>query len=87
MNITVLALATYRLVKQVPQARVSWNEDIESRVTATSKLIAQIKSIKMVGYAVDMANYLQSLREKEVEGSKKYRLLSSALVASGTFHI
>lgn len=60
-----------------------WNKAIETRVSETSKIISQIKSIKMAGHVPEMVDYLQSQREQEVEESKKYRLLSAVMTSTG----
>ncbi|KAK3180626.1 hypothetical protein K4F52_007976 [Lecanicillium sp. MT-2017a] len=64
-------------------AQMVWNKAIEARVSETSKVISQIKSIKMAGHVPEMVEYLQSRREEEVEQSKKYRLLSAVMTSTG----
>lgn len=57
----------------MPSAQKLWNEAISNRVAKTSKMISQIKAVKMTGLEDVMSDYIQSLREEEVEHSKKTR--------------
>ena len=65
--------------------RRSWNEKIEERVSATSYILTQLKSIKISGFAPIMADYLQSKRLGEILTSRQERLLRVGLHASRMF--
>ncbi|KAJ6785359.1 hypothetical protein PWT90_03234 [Aphanocladium album] len=47
--------------------RKAWNEEIESRVAATSNVLAQIKGVKAMGLSNAILEYIQAKRQKEVE--------------------
>lgn len=64
-------------------ALVAWNKEIENRVTVTSSIIQQIKIIKMIGLTSVVTNLVQSLRQTEIEYSKKFRILFIVMQASG----
>lgn len=58
----------------MPLAQKDWTASIADRVEKTSKMIAQIKAIKMTGLEDVMATYVQNLREIEVDHSKRTRV-------------
>lgn len=63
----------------------SWNFHIESRVSRTSKILSQLPSIKMLGLGPKIAEYVQSLRVREVDASKTYRSIHAGAVAAASF--
>jgi ABC-type bacteriocin/lantibiotic exporter with double-glycine peptidase domain len=54
-------------------ARTAWNEKVQTRVGATSNVLAQLKSIKMSGLSSVLSEFLQRLREEEIKASLKER--------------
>ncbi len=54
-------------------ARTIWNEKVETRVAATSNILAQLKSIKAMGLTEVMSTYLQDTRVEELDTSAKER--------------
>lgn len=56
-------------------ARIAWNEKIQARVAKTSNLLAQLKSVKMMGLAPPMTSYVQTLRNAEIKTSLTERNL------------
>lgn len=76
----VSAIATYFLGKWMATAFAAWNKTIEIRVAKTSKVIGQLKAIKMFGLGPTISKYLQSLRETEIASSNKFRGLQSVSV-------
>ncbi|KAJ3496548.1 hypothetical protein NLG97_g2578 [Lecanicillium saksenae] len=54
-------------------ARRAWNEEMESRVAATSNILAQIKGIKSMGLSNAILEFIQEKRQKEVEVSLRDR--------------
>ena len=54
-------------------ARAAWNGKVETRVAATSNVLAQLKSIKMSGLSSVLSDFLQNLREEEIQASLKER--------------
>lgn len=69
----------------MPSAQKLWNEAISDRVAKTSKLLASIKAVKMTGLEVFMSDYIQNLREVEVEHSKATRTWTMRNYAIGTY--
>ncbi len=65
-------------------AKVEWSKGVQKRVHVTASLLAQIKSIKMMGLSEYMRDTIQGLRVTEVEFSKKFRVLISWLSFLGT---
>lgn len=61
------------LGKKMAVARALWNGQIESRVAATSNVLAQIKDIKLMGLAGTVTKYLQEKREAEMVSSREDR--------------
>ncbi|OAA51141.1 Vacuolar metal resistance and drug detoxification protein [Beauveria brongniartii RCEF 3172] len=57
----------------MPSARTIWNEKVETRVAATSNVLAQLKSIKAMGLTEAMSTYLQEKRIDELATSLKER--------------
>ncbi|KAJ3495541.1 hypothetical protein NLG97_g3322 [Lecanicillium saksenae] len=73
------------MAKYSGPAMAAWNEKISQRVSQTSKVLSQLKVIKMLGLGPTVATYLQGLREGEVASSKKYLTFHSLLFASQMF--
>ncbi|KAJ6779421.1 hypothetical protein PWT90_03877 [Aphanocladium album] len=74
------AIATYFLGKWMATAFAGWNKSIEIRVAKTSKVISQLKAIKMFGLGPTISQYLQNLRADEMVASNKFRGLQSISV-------
>lgn len=66
-------------------ARAAWNQEIETRVAATSNILAQIKGIKSMGLSNTMGEYLQEKRRKEISVSMRERRTRIYLFALGEF--
>ncbi|KAK0715060.1 P-loop containing nucleoside triphosphate hydrolase protein [Lasiosphaeris hirsuta] len=66
--------------KMIP-AQIAWNQAIQKRVSSSSKMLAQMKGIKIMGLASYFSTYIQDLRQGEIELSKKMRLLMVLLEA------
>lgn len=62
---------------------MAWNNEIEHRVSITSDMLQQIKTIKMVGLAPSVSDLVQDLRHSEMEQSKPFRILFTIMQASG----
>lgn len=67
-----------------PAMRV-WNDHIESRVSKTSQIISQLPAIKILGLGPVTSEYIQSLRRREMEMSKKYRTIRAGATAAASF--
>lgn len=71
---TVIAsIATFHVSKRMAKARTAWNEKIEARVSDTSNVLAQLKSIKAMGLSKAFSNYLNQKRVEEVNASMAER--------------
>lgn len=66
-------MASFYTTKRMAAARTTWNAKIESRVSITSNILAQLKSIKMMGLEKVVANYIQSCRAGEIKESRNER--------------
>lgn len=62
-------------------ARLAWNEKIETRVAKTSNILAQLKSVKMMGLTPPMSSSVQNLRNAEIKTSLTERRLRVVLHA------
>ncbi|OAQ99171.1 hypothetical protein LLEC1_07152 [Akanthomyces lecanii] len=76
------AIGTYFIGNWMATAFAAWNKSIEIRVSKTSKVIDQLKAIKMFGLGPTISIYLQKLREVETASSNKFRALQSASVVA-----
>lgn len=54
-----------------------WNENIETRVAKTSRVLAQLPAIKALGLGPSIAQYIQHLRVVETQSSRKYRVIQA----------
>lgn len=64
------------LTTYIPDARKRWNGGIDTRVSCSTTVLSQLRNIKIIGLAPSMGRQLQSLREAEVELSRKNRKVS-----------
>ncbi|KAM3536194.1 hypothetical protein MY4038_000660 [Beauveria bassiana] len=69
----ITALGAYIVTKNMASARTIWNQKVETRVAATSNILAQLKSIKAMGLTEAMSTYLQEKRVDELASSLKER--------------
>lgn len=63
------------------RTRKDWNEHIETRVAATSNVLAQMKDVKMMGLAPAMAEHLQEMHDAEIKVSLRDRTSLSCVFA------
>ena len=82
----VTIAGTYVIGKHMPSAQKLWNEATSDRVAKTSKMMSQIKAVKMTGLEDVMSDYIQSLREEEIEHSKKTRTWLMRNYVLGTYN-
>lgn len=71
--------------KYLTPALRHWNTVIETRVAKTARVLSQLPGIKMLGLAPQMAEFLQYLRVKEIEESRRYRYIQAASISTGAF--
>ncbi|KAJ6780150.1 hypothetical protein PWT90_01966 [Aphanocladium album] len=57
--------------KVIAKARGATSKQTQNRVTATSNILAQIKSVKSMGLSKALSSYLQKKRESEVNAAMK----------------
>lgn len=72
----------YYLGNHTGAAMAAWNAQIMHRVAETSKVLSQLKVIKMIGLGPTISIYLQRLREAEIVYSKKYQAFRAIIYAS-----
>lgn len=70
--------------KLITPATKHWNQTIQTRVTRTSVILAQLPAMKMLGLAPQGIEYIQHLRETEIQASRKSRTIRSFSIASAT---
>lgn len=63
-------------------ALATWNGKVQFRVAETSKVLSQLRVIKMLGLGPTATAYLQRLRAIDIEYSKKYRIFSAILMGA-----
>lgn len=85
LTIAVTAIGSYVVGKKMPLAQKDWTASIADRVEKTSKMLSQIKAIKMTGLEDVMATYVQNLRETEVGHSKRTRVWLLRLYVIGMY--
>lgn len=80
-----LAFATFMGIlygKHITPALRFWNQNIEARVAKTSRVLAQLPGIKMLGLGPKMTEFLQHLRIEEIKSSRRYRLIQGASIST-----
>ncbi|KAJ5737499.1 uncharacterized protein N7483_002624 [Penicillium malachiteum] len=68
-------LAAAPLSSRMGKAQGQWVERVQSRVSMTSNLLRDIKSVNMLGLSGVMYNYITTLRKAELETSKRFQKL------------
>lgn len=66
-------VASFYVAKKISRARTAWNGAIQTRVAATSTVIAQIRDIKAMGMSHTVRQYLQEKRHEEIQTSMQDR--------------
>lgn len=77
------ALASSQIGKYTRSRQRLWLQAIETRTGAISETLASIKGLKMLGLTSSISKYLQALREKELEISKRFRKLQISNIFMG----
>ncbi|KAI1857175.1 uncharacterized protein JN550_013412 [Neoarthrinium moseri] len=80
---TTAWLITSRLMKAMRPARMIWGKAIKERVSASSAMLAQIKSLKMMGLTHYISRSIQNLRVHELDVSRKFRLALIRILTTG----
>jgi hypothetical protein len=79
----VSAIATFEIGRRLAPALITWNKEIQNRVSITSSILPQVKSVKMIGLKPVVTGLVQDLRGTEIEYSKRFRLIQIVMKASG----
>ncbi|KAJ6780656.1 hypothetical protein PWT90_01316 [Aphanocladium album] len=76
-------LSSFFFGKYSVSAVTFWNEQIQERVTKTSRVLSQLPAIKSLGLGPQVAKFIQSLREAEVAASKSCRTIQAFAIGAG----
>lgn len=76
-------MLTSHLMKAMRPARMSWGKAIKERVSASSNMLAQIKSLKTMGLISYMSTSIQNLRVAELDVSRKFRVALIRILTTG----
>ncbi|KJZ73968.1 hypothetical protein HIM_06636 [Hirsutella minnesotensis 3608] len=71
----ISAIASFEIARRTGPAHVAWNQKTETRVSAISNILSQLKSIKTSGLGCAIADSIQTLRVIEIDQSKTHRIL------------
>lgn len=71
----VCTVAMTKLSKHMGPAMKDWNAAIQVRTSITSKVLGQMKEVKMLGYSERWSTKIQDKRVHELQQSKKFRTL------------
>ncbi|TVY60887.1 ABC transporter FUM19 [Lachnellula suecica] len=72
----VCTLVMFRISPLIGRAFAAWNKGIQERVSLTSSILGNMKEVKLLGLTERWAAEIQNQRVKELELSKKARILS-----------
>ncbi|KAJ6779774.1 hypothetical protein PWT90_04952 [Aphanocladium album] len=70
---SISAVGTYIATKNMASARTLWNAKVETRVAATSNILAQLKSVKAMGLTEVLSSHLEEKRKEEIKSSMHER--------------
>ncbi|KAK4444912.1 ABC multidrug transporter [Podospora aff. communis PSN243] len=73
----VTTAISLKAASYVTTRQKQWLEAIQARISFTSHILGNMKSIKMLGLAGRFESMIQSLRIRELDFSKRFRRLSS----------
>lgn len=79
----VCTAATHFLSKSMAPAMADWNRAVQKRVGDSSMMLSQMKGIKMMGLSDFMFDSIQGLRVYELDLSKRFRWVQSAVATVG----
>ncbi|KAK1982529.1 ABC multidrug transporter [Colletotrichum cereale] len=77
------ALASFFIGKLATKYQKIWIDSVQHRVSDTTHVLNNIKSIKMMGMTAPLAERIQQQRMKEIERSRAYRKVDTAQMAVG----
>ncbi|KAE8441372.1 hypothetical protein EG329_005475 [Mollisiaceae sp. DMI_Dod_QoI] len=80
---TASTLVIFRISPLVGRAFAAWNKGIEERVSLTSSILGNMREVKLLGLTDRWAMDIQVSRVKELEFSKKARILSTYRLVLG----
>jgi ATP-binding cassette, subfamily C (CFTR/MRP), member 1 len=73
------------VAKHLQSRQKAWNTATQSRVAATSNMLAHMKVVKMLGFQHRLAEGIQLLRAAELSAASKVRWMMVWYNASGWF--
>ncbi|KAH7388905.1 ABC transporter [Cadophora sp. MPI-SDFR-AT-0126] len=76
----VSTMITSKSSSYVTTRQKVWLEAIQKRVNFTSETLGSMKSVKMLGLTDKLGSIMQTMRERELNLSKRFRRLSSGLI-------
>lgn len=85
LPLAVATVSGHLYGKHISAALKSWNKVVETRMAKTSRVLAQLPGIKMLGLGPKTAEYVQYLRIQEITSSFKLRCIQSASISTTGF--
>lgn len=73
---TVCTLVVFRITPLVGTSFATWNKGVQERVSLTSAVLGNMKEVKLLGLTNRWAVDIQAHRVRELDLSKKARILS-----------
>lgn len=72
-TLVVCTISTSYITKLLPPRQKKWNQAIQDRVALTSKMLSNMKTVKMMGFSNYIATTLQEARMSELAASAGFR--------------
>lgn len=69
----VCTLSTSYITRLLPTRQKKWNQAVQDRVALTSKMLSNMKTVKMMGFSGYIATTLQAARMAELAASAGFR--------------
>lgn len=69
----VCTLANSYISKLLPSRQKAWNQKVQERVALTSKMLSNMKTVKMMGFSPYIETVLQTARMTELAASAGFR--------------
>lgn len=79
-RIVCTALSTLLTVQVTPRQN-AWVEAVQRRINFTSDILGSMRSVMILGLGSKMSVNIQSLRDEEMETSKRYELIQALSVS------
>lgn len=79
-------LVIFKISPRVGRAFAAWNNGIQERVSLTSSILGNMKEVKLLGLTDRWGRDIQNQRVRELDLSKKARILSVYRLVLGECH-